>query len=700
MSSTRTLIAFAYVADQFAKTNDIAIGLAPLFAPLISKRAEQPFNPEEFIEDVKNAYDIDMHPYVAEELAPALAKHGFLVANKKNASIQYINSTTELPEPPIKEEQLQTLINEFTKFSKQKLRKLDLNYTDGDIEKAFLDRLVKPEFLTILLRPDDQEHNPTTLSLRKSRSTDYQFKSEADQRFDYLVASYILHLNDKEPQRFELLVAATSGSLVSEVVLNLSHPLTDSEPLDGIHIAIDTPLILDALDLGPKGSTLYAKKLIEQLEAAGAIPVVFEITIEEIKRVLSATLRAYDLNQGTHGPLAQRIRTNHTLAAYVRSIIPKVEEEIGNELKVRVYKISDYEQTRIRTAFTEVKEIELRGHLAGSTTEAIDHDSKVVATILRLRGMGEVTTIRDSKFVFATRNFSLSRNSRRFLEESGIVSRSYFPPCITDRHLAGLIWISSGGSSGSISRLRLIANCSAAIVPRRDLVQRMHRFFEELNPSMARRFEALMTNERAENFLMDRTLSDVSLVTQENYEDIYRDIEDSAATRVTEKMNKQIADIEKSHAEQMENMEQKVANLENKAQESKARSTSSDQKAKEVSSDLDVAEKSWLKACHKAGDRNKFRNLGILAATTTSLSLVISLTQVEGYIGIFLIVISTLVVSSIFWLASDNYFPNNPLSVWIKNSRKNAILDFAKRHEVEHILNKYGIDCDTPNFDS
>ena len=40
---------------------------------------------------------------------------------------------------------------------------------------------------------------------------------------------------------------------------------------------------------------------------------------------------------------------------------------------------------------------------------------------------------------------------------------------------------------------------------------------------------------------MDRTLSDVAVITQDNYEEIYRDIEEVAAERVTKRKDSEIA---------------------------------------------------------------------------------------------------------------------------------------------------------------
>lgn len=515
MKSTRALIAFAYVADQFAKTNDIAQGLVPLFAPLISARAGRAFDPKKFADDVKETYDLDMHPYVAEQFAPALAQRGYLQEDRRDGTVHYKNLKCEIAEPPIREEQLRDLIDGFVAFATPRLKRAQLSSSPDQLQAAFLDRLVRPEFLALILRPDQPSRGPRTLGL----TGDKDEVLHTEQHFDYLVASYMLHLHQKQSDQFDLLVAATSGALVSEVIVDLQHPLTDPEPLADLPIAVDSPLILDALGLGLEGAKPYATQLIDQIKKVGAVPVVFDGTVEEIRRVLRAPLQHHERNEEVYGPLGRRFRYQPALAPYVRSIIPKIEEKIS-ELDVEIYEIAKTDRADRRQFFSETREQELGNSLGDYPTEdARQHDAGAVADVLRLRGKEEVQSIRDAKIVFVTRNLRLARLTRIFLTKNSLMSREYFPPCITDRYLAGLLWISSGGGGDSLSRLRLVANCSAAVVPRRELVSRMHKFFETLNPTMVSRFEALMTNERAEYFLMDRALSDATLITQENYEE-------------------------------------------------------------------------------------------------------------------------------------------------------------------------------------
>ena len=170
MNLTRALIAFAYVADRFSKTNDIAQGLVPLFAPLISARAGTVFDPEVFANDVKNSYDIEMHPYVAEEFAAMLAKVGYLEEDRRGNVVQYTNLKRELPDPPVREEQLQALVGGFGAFAGPRLERIGSTLTPDKIEEAFIDRLVRPEFLALLLRPDNPVLGSKTLTLKPAEA--------------------------------------------------------------------------------------------------------------------------------------------------------------------------------------------------------------------------------------------------------------------------------------------------------------------------------------------------------------------------------------------------------------------------------------------------------------------------------------------------------------------------------------------------
>ena len=692
MKSTRALLTFAYVADQFAKTNDIAQGLMPLFAPLISKRAGTPFDPVQFAEDVMTTYDLELHPFVAEEFAGPLSARGYLRADRQPGAVHYTNLHFELPDPPIHEQQLRELVDGFCLFSERLLDQINSHVSAEQLHSAFLDRLVQPDFLALLLRPDKPSSDPKILTLKRDDEQPDTESINIDQQFDYLVASYILHVNRSSPHFFELIVAAASGALVSEVILDLQHPLGDTQPIAGINVAVDSPLILDALELGHDRATPYAMKLIKHIQQAGATPVVFADTIEEIQGALKGPLQNYQRGLDPYGPLGRRLRTNSTVAPYVRSILPRIREEISR-LGVTVVEITPVDRARMRTIFTETHETQLANELGHYESDhARRHDARVVADVLRLRGGQHSARLRDSKVVFVTRNTRLVSQTRRYLTERSIIARDYFPPCISDRHLAGLLWISIGGSGESLTRLRLVANCSAAVMPRRELVSRMHRFFRDLNPTKMDRFEALMTNERAEHFLMERTLSDEAVITQRNFEEIYSHIEEAAAERVAERKDEEIATLKASHSQQIRGYEAKVTELAQTSQTAnRGRQELVDEKDA-LAARLNENETTWARACLDHGRRVVSI---IRAAQLVSIALLATISAVidDHSLGLrFLIGILAFVSALAGGMLGSRFWPTNPLERWIAKTRDASVRKFAQQHGVEDVLLKFELD--------
>ena len=69
------------------------------------------------------------------------------------------------------------------------------------------------------------------------------------------------------------------------------------------------------------------------------------------------------------------------------------------------------------------------------------------------------------------------------------------------------------GKAEELTQYRLLANCTAALEPRNDVVAKMYRFLSQLDERKAQQFRALMTGERAGQHLMQLTLGDSILIT-------------------------------------------------------------------------------------------------------------------------------------------------------------------------------------------
>jgi hypothetical protein len=713
----RTVVAFAYLADQYARTGDLAAGIVPLFAPIAAEQEGRPFEPTEFAQEVQETYGIRMHPYAAEGLAPLLARAGLLVEESHlPTALSYRYARCALPEVPYTEGDVKRVCMEFHAFAAAHLSAIGIATSESQSSEALIDRLVQPEFLGIILRPDRVELPSRTLSLTRAQDDADPGPANSEGHFDYLVARFLADRVTKDTKEAEFLVGICTGALVSEVILDLQHPPQGGEHLPGLRVVIDTSLICDALDVGLEQAKSFATLLIEQIRQAGAVPVIFDFTLEEIRGVLLTPLHNYEQRRTVFGPLGRRLRRDATFPAYLRSAIAGLRENI-EALGVEILSYDAADRLRARAFFTETLEQELSLRIGHYETDAArDHDALAIADILRRRGPDRSTNLRHAQFVFITRNGRLASLSRKFLNDKALAARDYFPPCITDRFLAGLLWIAMGGGDNRLSRLQLIAHCSAALVPRRDIATRMHRFLADLNPARVEAFDALMTNERIENFLMDRTMGDARVITERNFEAIYAELEEQAAEKVTAKKDAEIERLRNEHtaavdalaeerrAERMRTasetlkLEGQLGESKNELTEAQARATQLLREREERDRLLVEADRRWMSSIIRVGKNAQRRCWAFVEVALLGVAAITGLTAPISMGNRVCVAVLVFLATTLAATVGNRYWPDNFLDRWLGDRRDKAAWKFADKHAALDILGRYEIDWDRGDF--
>lgn len=84
------------------------------------------------------------------------------------------------------------------------------------------------------------------------------------------------------------------------------------------------------------------------------------------------------------------------------------------------------------------------------------------------------------------------------------------PPVVTDRYLAGLMFVLYGGETASeLSHQKLLANCASALEPNHALLSKVTTFLSDVTDSRAGAFVEMMTSSRASQhraiFLLDES---------------------------------------------------------------------------------------------------------------------------------------------------------------------------------------------------
>lgn len=553
MALARPVIAFALLKQcSDVLRTDLLGGIAILIRPLISDLAGQRFSATLLADRIASTYEISIGPEVLEEFLPRFKDAGIVEARalSQHAEDAVFCKVDPSPLASSDEIEFQSVLDEFVRFAHARLANINASIVDERLVDGLLSRLTNLDFVAIQAKPirqpiEGKSHKVLGPAAKEDQELERQLGDEA--RIDVLVASYLGDLAGSNPSRLELVGRVADGALGAELVFDLQAPKQVSD-FSKVTVILDSPLALSLLDLSSHQHQEYAQKLVETIRQVGAKLAVFRHSVEEAEGVLSAVKNGL-LVGNAYGPTADRMRES-SYRAFFSTMLGKVGLRLTEGYG---FEILNPTAGQFYQHFTEQEEERLTARLHFSLLEkrlARERDASSVAETMRRRAGAHVPNHRvDScKYVFITSNSSLQRQARAFLLANEFLSKDEFSPVVTDRHFSGLCWLLFGGkSTASLSVARLLANCSNALRSRPDVVERTKKFLSSLDPVKAQHFEALMTSERAAQFMTEVTLGDALLVTESNAEKIYGQVEAIAAEKIAkekdEHYGKQLSEL-------------------------------------------------------------------------------------------------------------------------------------------------------------
>lgn len=307
--------------------------------------------------------------------------------------------------------------------------------------------------------------------------------------------------------------------MAAEALACFSEPAVDKKDLAGLEIYLDSPLLLDVLGVNVDYSA-YGAELLAMISSSGAQSVVFDDCIVEAESVVSGQLAS--LRSGNS-------RASHFGTSAKPHVLSALKSNIGGRASATGINVKqDPQFDLMRRSKDTVGDIqsELTRRMAHwPNEEARTHDERSVWAMLRIRDANNpCTRICDSKAVFVTRNTALARAAndawRTWLigaaKQSVNAADRWAPIALSDKQLAGYLWLRSGDGNGQMSRARLQAHCSAAIRPRADVKTRAYNLVLDLHgKSEADHVAALLEDREGERALMRATRADPEDVTPE-----------------------------------------------------------------------------------------------------------------------------------------------------------------------------------------
>lgn len=532
---SRPVIAFALLkqCSEIMRT-DLLGGVGLLVRPLVGDLAGKLYDSRVLAEKLAAAYGLALPADVLEEFAPRLLDSDILVREDSPSGVSRV---VYAPQPVCdvhdSSEEFQQILDEFVNHAHALLAKTNQTIEEEELHQAFLRHLATLDFSAIRAKPVvNIETQGKLVGPTVRDQLDLSLQLEKPAMLDAIVASFITGLKSSGEERLALLSQVADGALAAELVFDLRAP--HSVPrLTNTTVIVDTPIILSLLDLSSSQDKDDVKRLVASVTEAGAKIAAFQHSIEEAEGVLKATNTARGLGEA-YGPAIARL-SNAVYRAYYESMNGKIA---SSWQQLHHYEIIQETATHFYKNFSGADEEALMSELRMSLADRVltrERDAKSVAETVRRLG-GAHISIRDvssCKYIFVTPNTALRRHAASFLRSHDFVRGDEFVPVVTSRYMAGLCWLISGGKSDqSPTTARLLANCATALQLRPEISERTKRFLGQINPEMAEHFEALMTNERAAQYLAEATFNNPSFITANNVEDIYSEVQRRAAEKV------------------------------------------------------------------------------------------------------------------------------------------------------------------------
>jgi hypothetical protein len=531
------------------------------------------FDAAQFADGVWQLYGLRIPRLAVLGLADQLERDGLLVSISGKASstaFRYTHRKIAAPDGahPVTEAEIDTVLADFATVCKAD--PLLIGESEETLHEEFLDRLLHTESMKLLSRREGStvaKPDTGSLSLRRSMI------DPAEQRvlrLDFHVAQYLLDLQAHRQELFSRVSDIAFANMAAEALACFSDSENGTGTLEALTVYLDSPLLLDILGVNVEYSD-YGQELLQMILDSGAQPAVFDDCISEAESVVAARLAAH------HTGLAQR--TSHWGASTRPHVLTALQGNIATSAESKGFQVHrDPNLALFQKAKTTVGDIQAdmtKRMQAWPSDEARKHDERSVWAMLRVRRSTTVCRkVSESKCIFIARNTALVRIAndawRKWLKDTTAFSQNsidrWAPVGMSDKQLAGYLWLRRGSGNGTMSKARLLAHCSEAIRPRADVKAKAYNLVLDLHGKQdADYIAALLEDKDGERALMRVAHADPEDVTKERLpyilEIVKREAGEYAAKAAREEAQARMAQTELEHQKKLGDIEARAVAL-------------------------------------------------------------------------------------------------------------------------------------------
>ena len=281
-----------------------------------------------------------------------------------------------------------------------------------------------------------------------------------------LVGDYIQHVQRTDSQQFEDFVKLVQGNMLANALLcpDLDYV---SASYRNVTFYLDTPVIIQWLDLEAKAKYRLLRDLIELLVRLKGRVAVFTHTLQEVRQVIVGAAN-HLCSPNIQSPIVREARRRGTTRSDLLLLAESIEDRL-REYGIVVEDTPLYqnsfqidEGTFEQILDTEVSYVNPR---------AKENDINSVRSIYSIRRGRSAPSLEKSEAVLVTSNTAFVRAAWEYGKQHE--SSRDVSPVFSDFILANLAWLKAPMGAASIPRAQLLSLCYAALEPSPELLARI-----------------------------------------------------------------------------------------------------------------------------------------------------------------------------------------------------------------------------------
>lgn len=333
-----------------------------------------------------------------------------------------------------------------------------------------------------------------------------------DEVVDYIVSSFIVHLDDGDPEGLQYLETFVKGSMLASVLFYPDLGRVQSN-FDNLWVYLDTRVVLRALGTEGPIHREVVTELLDLVYELGGRLAVFKDTVAEMRGVLYATksaLRSDPAAREPPGGAAEYLRSAGATPSDIDLLLARLDDDLrGLRIQLRDRPQHDAVLTVDETALHEL----LQARVGYRRENALQHDLDVLTAVHRLRKGEAQYRLETADAVFVTTNDRVASVARSFFGGTG----DAIPIAFTDSQFVTLTWLKKPLRAPALPSKFVLADSYAGLNPSEALWRAYLEEIERLKERQDitdRDYFILRYSTVATNALMDVTSGDSGAFTE------------------------------------------------------------------------------------------------------------------------------------------------------------------------------------------